>query len=125
MCTTQNTKSNVIHIDLLHIVDEDNTGHFVYIKDFEKLMGSSGKHTGYDCKHCSSKFTSYDRFCKQYKMGCYDVIGTLELMPKEDQNIIEYTSKGYEKHAPFVIESDVERFNIRHSTTTKNNKFIH
>jgi hypothetical protein len=32
----KNTKRNTIHIDVLHIVDEDNNGHFVYIKDFEK-----------------------------------------------------------------------------------------
>ena len=40
------------------------------------------------------------------QMGCYDVVGTLKLMPKEDQNIIEYQSKGYEELAPFVIVSD-------------------
>ena len=39
-------------------------------------------------------------------MGCYDVVGTLKLMPKEDENIIEDTSNGYEEYAPFVIESD-------------------
>ena len=38
MCITKNTKPNTIHIDSLHIVDEDRNGHFVYIKDFEKLM---------------------------------------------------------------------------------------
>ena len=41
-------------------------------------------------------------------------------MPKEDQNIIEYTSKGYEEYAPFVIESDFECCNIQHLTTTRN-----
>ena len=35
MYITKNTKSKTIHIDLLHIVDEDNNGHFIYIKDFE------------------------------------------------------------------------------------------
>ena len=43
----KNTKPNAIHIDLLHIAGEDRNGHFVYIKDFEKLMGTSGKHKGY------------------------------------------------------------------------------
>ena len=103
-------------------MDEDTNGHFVYIKDFEKLMGSSGKHKGYYCKHCLSKFTSHERLCSHYKMGCYDVVGTLKLMPKEDQNIIEYQSKGYEELAPFVIESDFECFNIKHNTTTRNNQ---
>ena len=122
MYITKNTKPKAIHIDLLHIVDEDNNGHFVYIKDFEKLMGSSGKHKGYYCKHCLSKFTSHERLCSHYKMGCYDVVGTLKLMPKEDQNIIGYQSKGYEELAPFVIESDFECFNIKHNTTTRNNQ---
>jgi hypothetical protein len=35
-----------------------------------------------------------------------EVVGTLNLMPKEDQSTIEYTSKGYEAYAPFVIQSD-------------------
>ena len=33
MYITQNTKPHAIHIDLLHIADENNTGHFVDIKD--------------------------------------------------------------------------------------------
>ena len=46
-------------------------------------------------------------------------------MPKGDQNIIEYTSKGYEEYAPFVIENDFQCFNIQHSTTTRNNTNSH
>ena len=84
MYITKITKPNAVHIDLLHIVDEDNNGLFVYIKDFEKLMGTSGKHMGtsgkhkgYYCKHCLSKFTSSERLSNHYEMGCYDVVGTL------------------------------------------------
>ena len=84
-------------------------------------MGSSGKHKGYYCKHCLSKFTSHERLCYHYKLGCYDVVGTLKLMPKEDQSIIEYKSKGYEEYAPFVIESDFECFNMKNNTSTRNN----
>ena len=46
-------------------------------------------------------------------------------MPKEDQDIIEYTSKGYEEYAPFVIEIDYECFNIQHSTTTRSKTNSH
>ena len=95
----KNTKPNTIHIDLLHIVDAYNNGHFVEIKDFEKLMGSHGKHKGYYCKHCLSTFTSHERLCSHYKMGCYDVVGTLKLMPKEDQTIIVYQSKKVMKNS--------------------------
>ena len=92
MYITKDTEPNVTHIDSLHIVDEDDTGHCVYFKNFEKLMGTSGKHKGYYCKHCLLKFTSHERLCNHDKMGCYDVVGTSKLMPKENQNIIEYTS---------------------------------
>ena len=51
MYIAKHTKPNLIHTDLLNIVDEDNHGHFVYAKDFEKLMGTRGKHEGYHCKH--------------------------------------------------------------------------
>ena len=54
-------KPDVIHIGLLHIADEDNDGQCVYIKDFEKLMGTSSKHKGYHCKHWVSKCTSHER----------------------------------------------------------------
>ena len=46
MYKRKNTQPNTIHIDLLHIVDEDSNGHFVYIKDLEKSMGSSGNIKG-------------------------------------------------------------------------------
>ena len=81
-------------------------------------MGTSGKHEGYDCKHCLSKSTTHEKMCNHYKMGCYDVVGTLRLMPKEDRNIIEYTSKGYEEFAPFVIESDFVHMNQIHMLYT-------
>jgi len=119
MYITRNTDTNTIHVDLLNIVDEDRNGHFVYMQDFEKLMGTSGKHKEYYCKHCLSKFTSHERLCNHYRMGYYDVVGTLKLMPKEDQSTIEHTSKVYEEYAPFVIESDFECFNIQNTTTAR------
>ena len=61
MYITKNTKPNATHIESLHIVDEDSDGHFLNIKDFENLMGTSGKHKLYYCKHCLSKFTSHER----------------------------------------------------------------
>ena len=69
MYIAKHIKAYATHIDLLHMVDEDSNGHFVYIKDFEKLMATSGKHKGYYCKHCLSKFTSNERLCNHYKMG--------------------------------------------------------
>ena len=44
MYITKHIEPNTTHIDLLHVFDEYSNGHFVYIKDFEKLMGTSGKH---------------------------------------------------------------------------------
>ena len=38
---------------------------------------------------------------------------------------MEYTSKGYEEYAPFVLESDLECFNIQNATTTRNNTTSH
>jgi len=125
MYITKNTKPKAIHIDLLPIVDEDGSGHLVYIKDFEELMGSSGKHKGYYCKHCLSKFTSHTRLCNLYKMGCYDVVGTLRSMSKEGQSIIGHTLKDYEEYAPFVIESYFAYFNIQHNHRKNQYKIMH
>ena len=126
MYTTKNIKPYAIHFGLLQIVDEGSNGLFVYIKDFEKLMGTSGKHKRCYCKHCLSNFTSHERLCNHYKTGCYDVVGTLKLMPKEDQSNIEYTSRGHEEHAPFVSEGDFECFLYStHSHRKKQYNIIH
>ena len=121
MYITKHIEPNTTHIDLLHVVDEYGDGHFVYIKDFGKLMGTGGKHKGYYCKHCLSEFTSHESLCNHYKMSCYVAVGTLELMPIGDQSVIEYTSKGYEEYAPFVVENDVGCLSIQHTTTARNN----
>ena len=50
---TKNTNKYATHIDSLDLVDnENNKGHCVHIKDFNKLTGANGKHRTHYCKQC-------------------------------------------------------------------------
>ena len=65
------------HIDLLKITDGDNH-HYVYIKDFNKLMyQQAGKRKAkkFICHHCSGVFHSEDDLTNHKEKGCMAVEG--------------------------------------------------
>ena len=59
---TEKSNRYAKHIDVLHLVDsEKNKEHFVYIKDFNKLVSTDGKHITYYCKHCVQPISSEEK----------------------------------------------------------------
>ena len=85
------------------------TKHFVYIKDFDKLMGANGKHRTYYCKHCVQPFSSEDKLKCHMNRGCCNIVGTVRVSPKEDENWIQYEDNRVmytEKLRPFVCHAD-------------------
>ena len=111
---TKNTNKYAQHIDLLYLIDsETNKEHFVYIKDFNKLMGSNGKHRTYYCKHCVQPFSSEEKLKYHINRGCYNIVGTIRVLPKKDDKWIEYEPHKMvdkEKLCPFVCHTDFECF---------------
>ena len=114
---TKNTNKYAQHIDLLYLIDsETNKEHFVYIKDFNKLMGSNGKHRTYYCKHCVQPFSSEEKLKYHINRGCYNIVGTIRVLPKKDDKWIEYEPHKMvykERLCPFVCHADFECFCVK------------
>ena len=111
-----NVEPNKI-INLLHIEDEI-TDHFVYIKDFNRLMSNFTKHKGkkHFCPGCLQCFYSTDSLAK-HRVNCLAINGVQAIvMPEKykDKNGVERTPCVYFKNhhnslpVPFSIYADFE-----------------
>ena len=95
---------------------ESNEEHFLYIKDFNKLMGSDGKHRTYYCKNCVQPFSSEERLKCHLNRVCFTVVGTIRALPNKDEKWIkyEYDKMMYnEKLCTFVCQADFECFCVK------------
>ena len=97
------------HIDLLRI-DEDDSSHYVYIKDCSRLLNSQKSkfhNKSYFCKYCHNGFGSQELLNKHYEKGCMEVEGQQIEMPTPDEKL---TFKHHFKklRCPFVIYADFE-----------------
>ena len=91
------------HIDLLKIINGDNY-HYVYIKDFNKLIGSQTnkkKIKKYHCHHCLHGFQSEELLKQHEEKGCMAVEGQQVEMPTEDQTM-KFQNHYKKLKAPFV-----------------------
>jgi hypothetical protein len=98
------------HINLLKIVDDNGKFHYVYIKDYNKLIGSqtnNSKNKLYHCNFCQHGFKRQDLLEKHLSNGCLAVTGQSVELPKEGETI---TFKNpYRKFkCPFVAYADFE-----------------
>ena len=53
-------------------------------------MGANGKHRTYYCKHCAQPFRSEENLKCHMNRGCYNIVGTFRVLPKEDETWIQY-----------------------------------
>ena len=110
------------HLDLLYIEGKNNLGeettHYIYMKDFNRLMFTFTKHKGkkHFCMHCLQCFYSNESLAK-HKVNCKAINGVqaIELPQKYiDKNGFERTPCVYFKNhhkslpAPFSIVADFE-----------------
>ena len=109
-------------LDLLYIEGKNNLGeettHYVYIKDFNRLMFTFTKHKGkkHFCRRCLQCFYSNESLAK-HKVNCKEINGVqaIELPQKYiDKNGVERTPSVYFKNhhkslpVPFSIVADFE-----------------
>ena len=96
------------HLELLYIEGENELGeeitHYVYIKDFSRLMYNFTKHKGkkHFCMHCLQCFYSNESLAK-HKVNCIVINGVqaIELPEKYiDKNGVERTPSVYFKNYP-------------------------
>jgi hypothetical protein len=100
------------HVDLLLLTNEDGLHHYVYIKDFGRLMNSQinkTQHKKHYCRTCLHPFKSEENLLKHIENGCISCVGTTLVLPKEgitDKTKFENVNNQYEM--PFRIYADFE-----------------
>ena len=110
------------HLDLLYIEGKNNLGeettHYIYMKDFNRLMFTFTKHKGkkHFCMYCLQCFYSNESLAK-HRVNCKEINGVqaIELPQKYiDKNGVERTPCVYFKNhhkslpVPFCIVADFE-----------------
>ena len=110
------------HLDLLYIEGKNNLGeettHYIYIKDFNRLMFTFTKHKGkkHFCRHCLQCFYSKESLAK-HRVDCIAINGAQAIkMPEKytDKNGVERSPCVYFKNhdkslpVPFGIYADFE-----------------
>ena len=109
ICRKTNTNKSDYHIDLLRIEDDDEN-HYVFIKDYDKLIGQqTNKHKAkvYHCKTCLHGFTTKTNLEKHLERGCMVEVGQQMEMPKEYEKI-SFKNHFKKEKFPFVIYGDFE-----------------
>ena len=101
-----------IIINLLLIADNDKK-HYVWIKDFSRLVSSAvskDSHKLHWCYNCLCHFTSETILIKHMESGCYNNPCAKIILPKKEDAFIEYTEAMMKKQlkVPFIIYADFE-----------------
>ena len=105
-------------IDLLKIYDEDNSYHYVLVKNKCRLLnGQSSSNTNkkFYCHHCLNPFQSEKVYKKHLENGCMASEGQQTKMPDKD-TYIEFETHNTKLPCPFVIYGDFESL----TTNSKN-----
>jgi len=79
-------------------------------------MGTDGKHRTYYCKHCVQPFSSEEKLKCRMNRGCFNVVGTIRVLPNEDEKWIKYEYDKMmckEKLSRFVCQADFECFCVK------------
>ena len=97
------------HVDLLRI-GEDDSSHYVYIKDCSRLLNSQKskfRNKSYFCKYCHNGFGTQELLNKHYEKGCMEVEGQQIEMPTPDEKL-KFKHHFKKLRCPFVIYADFE-----------------
>ena len=103
------SKKSYTQVLNLLIITQDDKLHYVFIKDFNRLMYSNRKrkYKKYYCMHCLQDFTT-EELLDQHKKQCLLINGSQAV--NYESRIIKF--KNYEKQVPiiFKIYADTECF---------------
>ena len=97
------------HVNLLRI-DEDDSSHYVYIKDCSRLFNSQKsefRNKSYLCKYCHNGFGTQELLNKHYEKGCMEVEGQQIEMPTPDAKL-KFKHHFKKLRCPFVVYADFE-----------------
>ena len=111
------------HINLIKLQDKDNY-HYVYVKDYDKLVSRSQtnkkKSKKYHCRHCLHGFMSEELLNNHVERGCLAVEGQKIEMPDPNKPNFHIKFRNHYKklRAPFVIYADFECLTTKTGTVS-------
>ena len=102
-------------------LEDGDDYHYVFIKDYDKLIGSQTnkkKAKMHHCFHCKHGFITKDLLDEHTEKGCMAVEGQRVEMPKFDPDkpdkfFIQFKNDYKKLKAPFVIYADFECLTTR------------
>jgi len=105
---TKQTNKNK-HVDLLYIID-DNTSHYCFVNNFNRLMHSYNKDNNkkFFCKYCLHAF-SRQELLEDHVTDCFAINGTQKTsLPSEKDKTLEFVNHKKQLKVPFIIYADFE-----------------
>ena len=111
-------------IDLIKLTGENGNSHYVYIKNYNKLMGSQTNKTNrkkHHCRTCSHGFKSEELLKQHEEQGCLAVEGQEIKMPEVGATI-EFKNHFKKLKAPYVIYADFECLTVPIDVKSKSTK---
>ena len=116
-------------------MDEGDKSHYVYIKNYDRLVGTQtnkGEHTKYHCFHCGHGFKQEETLKKHEEKGCMSTKEQgkeQEVEMPEEKEVMVFKNHYKKLKAPFVIYADFECLTERAGTITtkelKTDKYQH
>ena len=103
-----NQPPNVKRINTL-IIEQDGKTHYVWVKHFNKLLGSKDEKQMFYCERCLIGFTRND-ILKDHLVDCRGVNDRAIriMMPTENNKFIKFVNHKNQLKAPWVIYADFE-----------------
>ena len=98
------------HVDLLKIGDDKGKCHYVFVKDYNKLVGSqTNNHKArlFHCRYCQHGFKTDKLLTKHLDQGCLSVEGQSVKLPEEGSSI-EFNNHNRKFKCPFTTYGDFE-----------------
>lgn len=98
------------HISLLKIENESGKTHYVYIKDYNKLIGSqTNKHKNklFHCRYCQHGFKRQDLLDTHVNRGCLSVEGQSVELPAKG-SFTKFQNEHRRIKCPYVVYGDFE-----------------
>ncbi len=118
-----NVARSKFHIELLTL-EEGNKSHYVFIKNYDRLIESQTnkmKARKFHCHHCLHGLVSEELLEKHIANGCLAVEGQQNQMPK-GEDTIHFKHHYKQLKAPFVIYADFECLTTVHDEPKNKNR---
>ncbi|XP_026825441.1 uncharacterized protein LOC113561963 [Ooceraea biroi] len=100
------------HVNLLYIQDpqDNNVGHFTYIKNLSRLVSSQlskKMHKKYICDRCLHYFHTNEKL-EAHTADCQRLNDCAIILPNEEDKWLSFTNFNRKERIPFVVYADLE-----------------